>query len=62
MAGLDYGVSVNPSSSQYIAPSIGDQSFFFGGNPNLAALTGNKMLLYAVVAVVALYVVMRFRR
>lgn len=65
MGGL--GVSVNPSSSQYIAPvttsqaSIAAQSFYFGGNPNLASITNNKWLLYGGLAIAALYVFLRFR-
>ncbi len=40
-------VSVNPSSSLYVAPTTtgqaanGAQSFYFGGNPTAAALLGN---------------------
>lgn len=67
MDGLGYGVSVNPSSSQYIAPtitptsSIASQAFYFGGNPNVAQLTGNKWLLYGGLALAALYVYLRWR-
>lgn len=61
-------VSVNPSSSQYIAPvtgseaSIASQAFYFGGNPNVHALASNKWLLYGALAIVALYVWLRFRK
>lgn len=69
MAGVT-PVTVNPSSSQYIAPTlpsgVASQAFYFGGNPNVAAgisaLAGNKALLYGALAVAALYVFLRFRR
>lgn len=61
MAGVT-PVSVNPSSSIYSAPnttsqaSNAEQSFYFGGNPNLAAITGNKWLIVAAaIAAVAFF-------
>lgn len=61
-------VSVNPSSSQYIAPtsgargSIAAQSFYFGGNPNVASITGNRWLIAGAVVALVLYAYFRFRK
>jgi hypothetical protein len=66
--GLGYSVSPQSSSSQYIAPvttgyaSNAAQAFYFGGNPNVAALSGNKWLIVGAVVAVLGYAYFRFAK
>ncbi len=68
MDGLGYSVSPQSSSSQYIAPvttgyaSNAAQSFYFGGNPNIAAATNNPWLIAGAVIAVLGYAYFRFAK
>ena len=58
-------VSVNPSSSLGVETNTGssggiaEQSFYFGGNPNIASAIGNKWLWAAVIAVALAFMFVR---
>lgn len=58
-------VSVNPSSSLGVETNTGssggiaEQSFYFGGNPNVAAALNNKWIWGAVIAVAIAFILLR---
>jgi hypothetical protein len=68
MGGLGYSVSPQSSSSQYIAPvttgyaSNAAQSFYFGGNPNIAGALNNTWLIVGAVVAVLGYAYLRFAK
>ena len=68
MDGLGYSVSPQSSSSQYIAPVTtgtagnAEQSFYFGGNPNVASALNNTWLIVGVVVAVLGFAYFRYGR